>query len=133
MSLLELIQHTIIEKVFAENLSLMVSSGFFTVWEGPAQNPWELFSLAEDLRAEGAALEDWLAARKTFFKAADDFLEGPYEERILEMVAGDEETSAYVGNCFRRPGNSSGVCGTSAPTAPPLTGPSASSARTLPP
>ncbi|MDR2247119.1 MAG: CHASE2 domain-containing protein [Treponema sp.] len=32
MSLLELIQHTVIEKVFAENLSLMASSGFFTVW-----------------------------------------------------------------------------------------------------
>jgi adenylate cyclase len=51
MSLLELIQHTIIEKVFAENLSLMASSGFFTVWEGE-QSPWELFNLAETLRAE---------------------------------------------------------------------------------
>ncbi|MDR0708552.1 MAG: CHASE2 domain-containing protein [Spirochaetaceae bacterium] len=105
MSLLELIQHTIIEKVFAENLSLMASSGFFTVWEGdgrgPAQNPWELFNLAEDLRAEGAALEEWLAMRRDFFKTAGDFLEGPYEERILEMVAGDEETSSFVEELFK--------------------------------
>ncbi|MDR0669474.1 MAG: CHASE2 domain-containing protein, partial [Treponema sp.] len=101
MSLLELIQHTIIEKVFAENLSFMDSSGFFIVWEGPAQTPWELFNLAEALRAEGAALEEWLAVRKNFFEAAGDFLEGPYESRILEMVAGDEETSVYVRELFQ--------------------------------
>ncbi|MDR2786178.1 MAG: adenylate/guanylate cyclase domain-containing protein, partial [Treponema sp.] len=101
MSLLELIQHTLIEKVFAENLSLMDSSGFFTVWDGTEQTPWELFNLAEALRAEGAAFEQWLAIRKTFFKTAGDFLEGPYEGRILEMVAGDEETSAYVGELFQ--------------------------------
>jgi adenylate cyclase len=107
MSLLELIQHTIIEKVFAENLGLMASSGFFTVWEGDEsrQNPWELFNLAENLRteglrAEGTALEDWLAARKIFFEAAGDFLEGPYEGRILEMVTGDEETQGYVRELF---------------------------------
>jgi adenylate cyclase len=101
MSLLELIQHTVIEKVFAENLSLMASSGFFTVWDGPEQNPWELFTLAETLRNEGAALENWLAARKDFFDAAEQFLEGPCEGRILEMVAGDEETSAYVAELFQ--------------------------------
>ena len=101
MSLLELIQHTIIEKVFAENLSFMDSSGFFTVWEGPAQTPWELFNLAEALRAEGAALEEWLAVRKNFFDTAGHFLEGPYESRILEMVAEDEETSVYVRELFQ--------------------------------
>ncbi|MDR2785398.1 MAG: CHASE2 domain-containing protein [Treponema sp.] len=100
MSLLELIQHTVIEKVFAENLSLMDSSGFFTVW-GPEQTPWELFNAAETLRVEGAALENWLAVRENFFTAAGDFLEGSYEGRILEMVAGDEETSAYVRELFQ--------------------------------
>ncbi|MDR0389011.1 MAG: CHASE2 domain-containing protein [Spirochaetaceae bacterium] len=100
MSLLELIQHTIIEKVFAENLNLMASSGFFTVWD-KEQSPWELFNLAENLRNEGAALEAWLALRREFFKAAGDFLEGPYEERILELVAGDEETSNYVEELFK--------------------------------
>ncbi|MDR0400458.1 MAG: CHASE2 domain-containing protein [Treponema sp.] len=104
MSLLELIQHTIIEKVFVENLSLMASSGFFTLWEGsgpgPERNPWELFNLAESLRNEGAEAEEWLGQRKIFFETAGDFLEGPYEERILEMTAGDEETSAYVEELF---------------------------------
>jgi adenylate cyclase len=100
MSLRELIQHTIIEKVFAENLGLKASSGFFSVWEGTAQNPWEFFNLAESLRAEGTEIEKWLAVRKAFFEAAGDFLEGPYEGRILEMVAGDEETSAYVRELF---------------------------------
>jgi adenylate cyclase len=105
MSLLELIQHTLIEKVFAENLGLMDSSGFFTVWDG-GQSPRELFDRAENLRAEGggveaAAPEDWLAARKTFFEAAGNFLEGPYENRILEMTAGDDETSAYVKELFQ--------------------------------
>jgi adenylate cyclase len=100
MSLLELIQHTIIEKVFAENLSLMASSGFFIVWD-KEQNPRELFNLAETLRAEDAETEEWLEVRKNFFLSAGDFLEGPYEERILEMTAGDEETSAYVEELFR--------------------------------
>jgi hypothetical protein len=48
-----LIQHTVIEKVFAENLGPMASSGFFTIWEGEGPDPWELFNLAEDLRAAG--------------------------------------------------------------------------------
>jgi adenylate cyclase len=72
ISLLELIQHTVIEKVFAENVSLMDSSGFFTVWD-KEQNPWELFTLAESLRAEGAALEEWLGVRKTFFQGRRGF------------------------------------------------------------
>jgi adenylate cyclase len=101
MSLLELIQHTVIEKALAENLGLMGSSGFFTVWDGPGQNPRELLSLAESLRAEGAALDTWLTVRQDFYQAAGDFLEGPYEGRILEMVRGDEETSAYVEELFR--------------------------------
>jgi adenylate cyclase len=101
LSLLELVQHTLIEKVFAENLSLMASSGFLTIWEGEGQDPWELFNLAEGLRVEGAEIESWLEARNGFFKAAGDFLEGPYEERILDMVAGDEETSAYVEELFQ--------------------------------
>ena len=106
LSLLELVQHTVIEKVFAENLGLMASSGFFTIWEGEGQDPWELFNLAENLRAEGAGIETWLEARENFFKAAGDFLEGsyegqPYEDRILDMVAGDEETSAYVRELFQ--------------------------------
>jgi adenylate cyclase len=88
----------------------MASSGFFTVWDGggrePAQNPWELYNLAESLRTEGAALEDWLALRRDFFEAAGNFLAGPYkgrsyEERILEMVAGDEETSDFVRELFQ--------------------------------
>jgi adenylate cyclase len=101
LSLLELVQHTVIEKVFAENLSLMASSGFFTAWEGDEPDPWAFFNLAEDLRAEGTAIETWLEARNSFFRAAGDFLEGPYEERILEMVMGDEETSAYVRELFQ--------------------------------
>ncbi|MDR2135204.1 MAG: CHASE2 domain-containing protein, partial [Treponema sp.] len=114
LSLLELIQHTLIETAFAENLGLMDSSGFFTVWGG-GQSPWELFNRAENFRAGGsraegpqagggeaeAALEGWLAARKVFFEAAGDFLEGPYEGRILEMTAGDDETSAYVRELFQ--------------------------------
>jgi adenylate cyclase len=106
ISLLELIQYTIIEKVFAENVGLMASSGFFTIWGGEGQDPWELFNLAEDLRAEGTELEQWLEVRENFFTAAGDFLDGPYggqpyEARILDMVAGDEETSAYVRELFQ--------------------------------
>jgi adenylate cyclase len=103
LSLLELIQHTVIEKVLAENWGLMASSGFFTVWEGrgSTQNPWELYKLAETIRTEAPEFETWLAARRSFFEAAGDFLEGPSEGRILALVAGDEETTAYVRELFQ--------------------------------
>jgi adenylate cyclase len=86
MSLPEPIRHRVIEKVFAENLSPMASSGFFTVRDGE-QNPWELFNLAEGLRAEGGPVKTWLAVRKTFLEAAENFLEGPYEDRYLSAMS----------------------------------------------
>jgi adenylate cyclase len=104
ISLLALIQHTIIEQVFAENLRLMDSSGFFTFWGGE-QNPWELYAAAQTLRQElsdsgEAANGQWLAARNSFFAAAGEFLEGGYESEILGSVAGDSETEAYVQDLF---------------------------------
>jgi adenylate cyclase len=106
LSLLELVQHTLIEPVLAENLRLMDSSGFFSFWDG-ADSPWRLFTTAEYIREdmfEGLndefTVEDWLAARAAFFAAAEHFLSGGYEESILASVAGDAETSAYVRELF---------------------------------
>jgi adenylate cyclase len=119
VSLLELIQHTIIEGAFAENLRNMASSGFFMVWEDE-QNPWELYNLAEILRTEGAPFAQWFAARGDCLAAAERFLEGPYEERILEMVAEDgegyvRELFAVARDQFRRMGeiraNNAGLAG----------------------
>jgi len=104
-SLLELIQHTTLEPVLAENFYTMDSSGFFYFYDGE-ENPWDLYIAAEDLKIElleqySASLADeWLSLRREFFSAAQDFLSGPYEDRILAMVAGNAATENFVKRLF---------------------------------
>jgi adenylate cyclase len=106
MSLVGLVQHVRVEAVFAENLRRMSDDGFFSVWDG-GQTPWELYEAAESVKAaimEGDdfyAVQDWKTLRADFFDSIHVFLTGGYEEAILESVAGDGETSAYVADMFR--------------------------------
>ncbi|MDR2477782.1 MAG: CHASE2 domain-containing protein [Treponema sp.] len=106
MSLLELIQHTIIEQAFTENISLMNSSGFFAFWDGAA-NPLDRYNAAEKLKTEivtnadtETTAEHWLTARGAFFSASEQFLFGGYEEMILASVSTDTATAGYVRELF---------------------------------
>jgi len=104
-SLLEFIQHTIIEPHLAENFSIMSASGFFSFYDGEA-NPWELYADAEDAKEkllEGyspSLEEEWLSLRTEFFTAAEHFLTGGYEDAIFAAVAGDAELENYVREIF---------------------------------
>jgi adenylate cyclase len=111
-SLLEFIQYLSIESVFAENLALMESSGFFAWWD-QGENPWGIYDAAnrvkESLFAVGPAdggnpeyrFDDWLSLREDFIRSTGEFLYGPYEERILNDVGNSPEIAAYVGDLFR--------------------------------
>jgi len=107
MSLVQLVQHTTIESVFARNIALMNDSGFFFYWD-KGKTPWEHYLEAEEIRdaafaKDGAAGTEWLAARENFFRSCDTFLNGPYEQAILADVGGDTETADFVRELF-------GVC-----------------------
>jgi len=104
MSLVQLIQHTVIEPVFARNISLMNDSGFFFYWDnGP--NPWERYLESEEIKnaslaESGAAGAEWLTARDNFFSSCDAFLNGNYEKNILADVSDDIDTADFVRELF---------------------------------
>ncbi|MDR0487278.1 MAG: CHASE2 domain-containing protein [Treponema sp.] len=104
MSLIELIQHTVIEPAFARNIALMNDSGFFFYWDGRI-NPWEYYFEAEKVMdtafaGNSMAGTDWLAARQDFFNSCEKFLYGPYEKNILTDVGDDMETADFVQELF---------------------------------
>jgi adenylate cyclase len=104
MSLVQLIQHTTIEPVFASNIALMNGSGFFVYWD-EGQNPYDYYLEAEEIKnaaltGNGPASAEWLAARKNFFRSCETFLNGPYEQAILADVGDDEDTAGFVRELF---------------------------------
>jgi adenylate cyclase len=104
MSLVQLIQHTVIEPVLARNIELMNDSGFFVYWENGI-NPWEHYLDAEEIKNaafenNGAADTLWLTARENFFSSCKELLNGNYEETILADVGDDKETADFVRKVF---------------------------------
>ena len=103
MSLIQLIQHTIIEPVFARNIALMNDSGFFFYWDD-GKNPYEHYIEAQGIKnsalaENGAANAQWFKARENFFLSCDAFLNGDYEQIILADVD-DAETADFVRDLF---------------------------------
>ena len=103
MSLVELVQYTMIEPFLVQNMALMHDSGFFYYQDG--KNPYEYYLEAEEIKNSyfahnSAAAEDWFAARRNFFDSAEAFLFGPYEEAILADVGDYGELADYVRNLF---------------------------------
>jgi len=104
MSLVKLVQHTVIETALASNMRLMNDEGFFVYWDGGI-NPWEHYLGAEEIKNaafenNGAADALWFAARENFFRSCAELLNGNYEELILADVGGDEETADFVRKVF---------------------------------
>jgi len=104
MSLVQFIQHTVIEPVLANNIKLMNDTGFFVYWDD-GKNPWEHYLDAEEIK--NAAFEQseaadmlWFAARENFFNSCAELLNGNYEELILSDVGEDNETANYVREIF---------------------------------
>ena len=102
MSLIELIQYTMIEPVFAANIALMNDSGFFYFWD---ENPWDYYRISEEIKqsafaANGKADTEWMLARQGFFNTCGEFLSGGLEEMILSEVGADEETAGFVSELF---------------------------------
>jgi adenylate cyclase len=109
MSLVELVQHTTIEPVFAQNIALMRDSGFFFYWDGAS--PYDYYLEAEAIKnsayvnaatggASSAANEEWLAMRQHFFNTCEAFLSGAYEQTILADVGDDADTADFVRSLF---------------------------------
>jgi len=108
MSLVKLIQHTVIEPAFAKNIAMMNDAGFFYFWDSAgydAQSPWEYYLSAEEIKnilfeSNAVANEEWISNRKNFFTSCENFLYGPCEETILLEVGDDWETRDFVNELF---------------------------------
>ena len=107
MSLLKLIQHTLIEPAFANNIALMNDSGFFYFWDGEGYEagPWEYYLAAEEIKTasyanNAAASDEWMQYRHSFFNSIENFLYGSSEEAILNEVGGDWEIEDFVRELF---------------------------------
>ncbi|MCL2480178.1 MAG: CHASE2 domain-containing protein [Spirochaetaceae bacterium] len=103
MSLIELIQYTMIEPAFAENIAIMNDSGFFYFWDG--DNPWEYYQESLEIKRKAfenneAADDEWLRLRQGFFDICGAFLKGKAEEAILAEVGDDKETVDFVQDLF---------------------------------
>jgi adenylate cyclase len=104
MSLIELIQYTMIEPYLADNIGLMHDSGFFYLWDEDL-TPFEYYLTAAEIKRtafenNAAADEQWLSMRLKFFETCGTFLNGPYENNILSDVSGDSETENFVRELF---------------------------------
>ncbi|MCL2758959.1 MAG: CHASE2 domain-containing protein [Treponema sp.] len=105
MSLISLIQHTVIEPHFAQNIANMDYTGLFYCWDR-GLTPLDYYLEAESIKKNAfanneAAGENWLLARQNFFTSCEQFLYGPYEGYILEDVGDDWETAEYVRELFQ--------------------------------
>jgi len=104
MSLIQLVQHTIIEPVFARNIALMNDSGFFFYWTD-GKNPYERYLEAEEIKNAAfkenkAAGTEWQTARESYLNSCDAFINGSYEQTILADVGGDTDTEDFVKELF---------------------------------
>jgi adenylate cyclase len=104
----DLIRNNEHEAKFIKNLKAMNDSGFFGYWD-QGDTPLELYSNAQYIRellndgekpADGVTIDTYRQYRLQFLKAADGFLNGPYENRILADVGNDEATVKYVKDFF---------------------------------
>ena len=104
MSLIELIQYTMLEPYLTDNIGLMHDSGFFYCWE-EGMTPWDYFSASANIKDNafannGRADNQWLTMRQRFFETCGAFLNGKYEEIILSDVRGDIDTEYFVRELF---------------------------------
>jgi len=104
MSLIELIQYTMIEPALAANIGIMHESGFFSYSDNEI-TPWDYYDIAEEIKktalADNESASDvWLFMRQNFFDSLGEFLYGPYENYLLEDFSYDEELVFFVRDIF---------------------------------
>jgi adenylate cyclase len=104
----QLIRYTRIENEFIRNLTVMESSGFF-YYLGGGPNPLDFYlnaqSIMREISAEDSSLDQsgfdrYRTTRLEYLAAADSFLNGNAETRILEEVAGNGQLEDFVKNLF---------------------------------
>ncbi|BDC92846.1 CHASE2 domain-containing protein [Treponema bryantii] len=92
----------LLEKAMAESLQALKENGFFTYWEDDL--PYEYYdaatgyihdALVSDDEAD-VTYDDYFAYKEAFYEATRNFLYGDTEKKLLNSVAGDDETAAWI-------------------------------------
>ena len=104
LSLIRLIQHTVIEPVLAQNIAVMNYEGLFDFWDGDT-TPFDYYAYAEDLKKNAFANNneanpEWIIARQNFFSTMERFLNGYYEAEILAYLEDDPYAAEFVKDLF---------------------------------
>ncbi|MDR1901962.1 MAG: CHASE2 domain-containing protein [Treponema sp.] len=109
MSILNFIMYPRLERVLAENLSLMSGNNFFSNYWDEEYTPLEHYQNAEYIKEilydgedneDGVTFETYLEYRQYYLDAVDKFLNGGYEERILAGFPGDAEAEVFISGLF---------------------------------
>jgi adenylate cyclase len=109
MSILNFIMYPRLEEIMAENLKTMAESNFFYYWD-EEDTPFEKYINANYIKEilyqgenneEGVGFDLYLEYRQAYLDAMAKWLDGGYEEEILEDVAGDPEIERFVSDVFR--------------------------------
>jgi len=104
VSMIELIQYTMIESDLAQNLRVLDQMGYFyAFWNEP--NPLEYFLAAEELKEisfenNAEANDDWFWLRQKYLDSLGEYLYGGYEEEILDLISYDEYLVSYTLEIF---------------------------------
>jgi adenylate cyclase len=104
ISLIELIQYTMLEPYLSDNIRVIADSELFYCWD-EGMTPWDYFSASTDIKNNafannGRADDEWLTMRQRFFDTCGAFLNGKYEEIILNDFRGNVEIEDFVRELF---------------------------------
>ena len=105
----DLIKNNRLEASLKKNLEAMKDSGFFTYWDED-ETPLDAYNNANYIREmlyegerpdEGITIDTYRTYRQKFIDTTDRFLNGGYEQNILDLLdPNDTEIHEYVKNFF---------------------------------
>ena len=97
------------EKKLVTNLNAMNDHGYFTVWDGD-ETPVDIYDGVEFIReelyngeSEDYTFESYMEYLDLFYDVTEEYLDGGYQEQLLEMAEGNEiltdDINAYFKAC----------------------------------
>ena len=98
---------SLMEKYLVQNLRSMNYSGYFDVWD-EEETPVDVYDGVEYIRdelyngeSEDYTFETYMEYLNLFYEVTEQYLNGGYEEQLVELADGDEDTLDLIDTYFR--------------------------------